>query len=232
MSQSFKLTIKLATPFIMGRTRLTLDGLLSAAIFRKTGLKGEQCIPLIPLEQAEGIFKASSLFIHDESRLSHVKVGRVMTLKGLNDLTVDHFLPNAANGKRYLSVDQQRGPHKANISEYSALNATAVCFYGVGDADAAKELIDTYITGIGVHANSGAGQILSTEVELLGVGDTSHWITESGKPARPLPIELWSSLPDTNSHSIKGAAQVAVRLPYWDKSNLAPAVFPTEYTHF
>lgn len=229
-STPFKITLQLATPFVMGRTRLTLDGLLSAAVFRKTGLQGEQCIPHIPLEQAEGIFKASSLFISDDARLSHIKVGRGMSLKGLNDLSMEHFLPNSAKGDRYLSVDQQRGPYKANITAYSALNATAVCFYGVGDAQAVKLLIDTYITGIGVHASTGFGQILSTEIEQLEAGDESHWITESGLPARPLPIELWENLP--NRQTEQAPANVAVRFPYWDSSNLALAVFPSEYTHF
>lgn len=231
-NQSFKLTINLATPFIMGRTRTTLDSLLSAAIFRKTGLKGSDCIPHIPLEQEHGIFKASSLFISDESRLSHVKAGRTMSLKGLNDLSVDHFLPNSANGQRYLAVDQARGPYKSNMSEYSALSATEVCFYGVGDAEAVKELIETYIPGIGAHSSQGAGQILDVQYELLSNESDFSWITESGKPARPLPVEIWNTLPSIDSVSVKGAANVTVRFPYWDHDNSALAVFPIEYTYF
>lgn len=229
---SFKITLTLATPFIMGKTRLTLDSLLSAAIFRKTGLKGSECIPHIPLEQESGIFKASSLFIDDDSQLSFVKQGRVMSLRGPSDLSTEHFLPNSAKGDRYLSVDQGRGRLKANMSEYAALNANAVCFYGVGDAKEVKKLIETYITGIGAHANSGAGQILSTEVELLNDDNQSCWITESGKPARPLPVALWGSLSGTDDTSIQSAARITVRFPYWDHDNLAHAVFPTEYTHF
>ncbi len=229
---SFKLTIKLATPVVMGRLRLTLDGLLSAAIFRKLGLKGESCIPYIPLEQAGGIFKASSMFVNEGSHLSHLKLNRIMSLKGLGDLTPDHFLPNSAKGDRYLSVDQARGPYKSNLSEYSALNATEVCFYGVGDALAVKELIDIYITGIGAQANAGAGQILSTEIEPLAAGDMSHWVTESGKPARQLPLEVWEGLPDIDDKFSEGAANITVRLPYWDTANLARGVFPTELTHF
>lgn len=229
---TFKITLNLATPIIMGRTRLTLDGLLSAAVFRKTGLMGSDCIPHIPLEQSKGIFKASSLFLDDSSVLRYSKVGRVMSLKGLNDLSVDHFTPNSANGKRYLEVDQARGKHKSTLSEYSALDLQAVCFYGLGDSQAVKELIETYITGIGMHSNSGSGQIINIETEQLEDDDLSFWLTESGKPARPLPIDIWESLLGADSEYTQNAAQVTVRFPYWDKDNLAKAVFPTEYTHF
>lgn len=231
-SRPFKLTITLATPMIMTRNRLTLDGLLSAAIFRKTGLKGDDCIPHIPLEIDSTIFKASSLFIDASSRLKYTKVGRNMSLKGLNDLTTRHFLPNSATGTRYLSVDQSRGPYKTNMSEYSGLEASAVCFFGVGNAQSTQELIETYIIGLGVHSNSGAGQILHVEHELLDDDDMSCWITSSGKPARPLPSDLWLTLDNIDSQIVKSAASVAVRFPYWEQANKTNAVFPTEYTHF
>ncbi len=64
MSVPFKLVIKLATPFVMGRTRTTLDGLLSAAVFKETGLMDKDTFAHIPLERGEGgIFKASCMFV-------------------------------------------------------------------------------------------------------------------------------------------------------------------------
>lgn len=51
MSVPFKLVIKLATPFVMGRTRTTLDGLLSAAVFKETGLMDKDTFAHIPLER-------------------------------------------------------------------------------------------------------------------------------------------------------------------------------------
>lgn len=231
-NNTFKITLSLATPFVMSRTRLTLDGLLSAAVFRKTGLKGQDCVPHIPLEQEKGIFKASSLFIDEDSRLAYVQVGRTMSLKKTADLSTKHFLPNSANGSRYLAVDQARGKYKSNMTSYSALSASKVCFYGKGDAEAVKELIENYIVGIGTHGNTGYGQIINVEYELLDDSDMSYWVTPSGLPARPIPVDAWKALDGASKDSLTEAANVTVRFPYWDKENRAQAVFPIEHTYF
>lgn len=229
---TFKVKLNLATPVIMSRTRLTLDGLLSAAIHRKTGLKGEECIPHIPLEREQGLFKSSSMFIADDSNFSFVKINRIMSLRGQADLTPDHFLPNSVKGDRYLDVDQQRGRHKAEMSEYTGIDTRAVVFFGKGDAPAVKHLLETYVTNIGTRAHTGAGQVIGVECESLSSSDESYWVTESGQPARPIPVDIWKCLDGADHDWAQAAAEVTVCFPYWDNASKTLAVFPTEMTHF
>lgn len=108
------------------------------------------------------------LIPHEGEAFSFERVGRVMGLRGIDDLTTKHFLPNSAKGDRYLAVDQARGKHKATMGEYVALRAEQVCFYGVGDPEAVKTLIDDHILSIGKRAGTGAGEILESHYELLG----------------------------------------------------------------
>lgn len=211
----FQLIIELATPFIM-RHPVTLDALLSAAVFNKTGLMGDATIPHIPLAQENGIFKASSLCLPPTYR--HTKAGRVMALRGESDLSVNVFSPNN-RGKRYSPVDIARGPYKHNLSLYPAFASKEVYFFGVGDPDAVVELIQNHIQGLGKRSNAGAGEILS--VQWIDSEDYS-WKDEDNMPARPLPVDLWKEIGGSDAASV---APMSVRFPYWQTEKV-DAVFP------
>lgn len=213
---NFRIKLELGTAFHLG-SRLTLDGLLSAAVFYEKGLKGIDTIPHIPLEQEQGIFKGSSLFCDPGYR--HESVGRVMSLRSERDLRSDLFQPNKRGGK-YGPIDQQRGDYKANLSSFAGIAAKEAYFWGVGDPERAAYLIETFIPGIGKRATTGAGQILS--VSWTEMDEDYSWITRKGAPARPLPVELWSEL---GGNPTAPAAPMAVTLPYWESEAVA-AVFP------
>ena len=216
--QPFRVTLYLATPFHLGST-LTLDGLLSAAVFNATGLKGEETIPYIPLERQDGIFKASSMFCHRYIR--HVPVVRIMSFNSENDMSMHMFYPKLS---RYTYIDQKRGPYKRNLSTYSGIESRRVYFWGLGDAQKVSYLLRTFIPGIGKRANGGAGQI--TKVEISETDNDLSWVTSSGKPARPLPIELWQKIGGDASVPV---SSMAVSLPYWQSAKV-PAVFPIDIT--
>lgn len=221
----FKLVIKLATPLVMGRTRTTLDGLLSAAVYRETGLMGKDTIPHIPLEQGEdGIFKASCMFV--AGAYSHETVGRIMSIRGRNDLDASLFSPNSKGKlKRYLGVDTARGPYKSNMSSYQGIDAKTVVFFGVGDPDRVVQMIENNILGLGKRSNAGAGQIMGIHWE--PVIEDESWVTAAGKPARPLPLAIWKKLSASRSVPI---AHVTVRIPYWETAMAVEAVHPVGLT--
>ncbi len=214
----FKLVITLKTPLVMSATRTTLDALLSAAVFRKTGLTGFQTLPHIPLEKGEdGIFKGSSMFCGGS--YSFDTVGRVMALKNLSDKDESMFKPNGTRG--YKGISSKREAYKNHLVSYTAISARQVVFYGVGKPDEVVSLIENHIVGIGKCANSGAGEIESVKWEPC---DDHSWVTKSGKPARPLPVEIWKKLSSGRQVPV---APVAVRLPYWDTPKV-PAVYPVD----
>ena len=215
-AQRFKVTLDLVTPFFMGHV-LTLDGLLSAAIYKKTEKYGADAIPMIPLEMEEGIFKGSSMFCHPLYR--HQSLGRVMALRGRNDLDVSIFSPNGRGGKNYTYIDQKRNEYKATITEYPGIFSKEVYFWGVGDMKSVEFLLSNFIIGIGKRSNAGAGEIAQVHVE--EIDDDYSWITRNGHPARPLPIELWKKLRGTERPSIPAA----VTVPYHNGIEV-DAVFP------
>lgn len=214
MQTNFRLKLKLATPFSLS-SWLTLDSLLSAAVYNATGLVGESTIPYIPLAQRNGIFLGSSLFYGVAHR--HAPVGRIMSLRGERDLSVRLFRPN---GKKYVPILPNKGPYKFNMSAYPGIEAREACFWGVGDKDQAAYLISTFIPGIGKRASGGAGAIVSVAVTESET-DLS-WVRADGTPARPLPIDLWREIAGEATAPV---AEIAVRFPYWE-SEKVPAVFP------
>lgn len=214
----FLLKLNLSSPFHLSAP-LTLDGLLSHAVFCEKGLMDEATIDHIPLARGEmGIFKASALHIPKSAFYVRGKFNRVASLR---DLKISDFSPNVGKGKnaRYGQVDTQRGPYKTVINSYSAHDAREVVFYAVGDPDEVVRLISNYVPGVGKCANSGAGQIESASWSLLE--NDYSWITPKGTPARPLPSELWNQLSDSRYETEPMSYQV----PY-SKSKRVASVFP------
>lgn len=218
MNQSvpFKVTLRLATPFYLGQT-LTLDALLSAAIYKKLGKYGPDSVKYIPLDLTQGVFKGSSLFCHP--RYKYQPVGRVMALRGRKDLNVDLFSPNKRGGKQYIPIDQQRGQYKATMNLYAGIFSPEVYFWGVGNPVAVQELLTNYILGIGKRANAGAGEIMSVQCEIID--DDLSWVTSRGLPARPLPLDIWRSISDVEVPFMP----MAVTVPYYE-SDEVDSVFP------
>jgi len=219
MSEPFKLSIELLTPFYMGH-RITLDGLLSAAIYNATGLTGKENAAMIPLASEDGVFRGSSLFVGADYR--HQVVGRIMALKGASDMDVNAFLPNGRGG-RYSFIDPQRDIYKYNMSQYQGIQVESVEFYGLGDAEQCRELIQNFIHGIGKRAIAGAGQI--GEITIFYLDQDESFMRADGQPARPLPIDIWKTLGGADAP----CAKIPVQFPYWE-SNGVEAVFPTSMT--
>ncbi len=214
----FLLRLNLSSPFHLS-TPLTLDALLSYAIFCEKGLMDEATIDHIPLARGEmGIFKASALHIPRGTFYVRGKFNRVA---GVRDLALGDFSPNVGKGQnaRYGQVDIQRGPYKTVINSYAAHDAREVVFYAVGNPEEVSRLISDYVPGVGKCANSGAGQIESVSWHLLE--NDYSWVTPKGSPARPLPCTIWNQISDFRYESEPMSYQV----PY-SKSARVQSVFP------
>lgn len=223
MAIAFKLVIKLATPFVMSRPRTTLDSLLSAAVFRETGLMGADTIAHIPLEREDGIFKGSCAFV--SGSYSHTVVQRIMNLRGLADMTDEHFAPQSKGKiKRYLPVVVKTGPYKAHMSNYAGIDARTVVFFGKGDPDRVVDLIKNNIPGLGRRANAGAGEILDVSWVRVPADHDYPWIMANGSPARPLPLEVWNRI---SGHRKVPVADLTVQVPYWS-GEVVPSVYPLD----
>ena len=215
MITPFRIKLSLATAITLNFP-LTLDALLSAAVANATGLEGDDTLPHIPLEQREGIFCASAMFMH--ARFRHEVVGRVMALRGERDVSVHCFRPN---GKQYVNVHTDKGKKYANkLSSYPGYRTQEVYFYGVGDAEKVAYLISNFIPGIGKKATGGAGEIVS--VSIMETEDDYSWVRANKTPARPLPVELWKQI---GGNENSPTMPLAVKLPYW-KTSKVESVFP------
>ena len=215
----FKLTLDLATPFYM-RNRLTLDGLLSAAVHNQTGKRGTETLEHIPLAQEHGIFKGSSIFCHPRYR--HQRFSRVMSLRSERDLSAALFKPNN-RGKKYGDIEQTKGPYKANLDSYDGIESHEVYFWGDGDAERCVFLLEHYILGVGKRANTGAGEIIG--IRMQETARDYSWVTAKSTPARPLPAALWYAmgLPETSRAPCK------VTLPN-QETEAVDAVFPISWS--
>lgn len=215
MNTPFRVKLSLATAITLNAP-LTLDALLSAAVANATGLEGADTLPHIPLEQKDGIFCGSALFMH--RRFRHEVVGRVMALRGERDLSVHAFRPN---GRQYVNVHTDKAKKYANrLSAYPGYRSNEVYFYGVGDVERVVYLLANFLPGIGKRANTGAGEIIS--VSATETDEDYSWRLPDGSPARPLPREAWLRL---GGDASVASMPLAVVLPYW-QSGKVDAVFP------
>lgn len=215
----FQLTLELATPFFLSE-RLTLDGLLSAAVFNQTGKRGVETIEHIPLVRERGIFKGSALFCHPRYR--HENFSRLMSLRSEGDLSQALFKPNMRGG-RYGYIDPARSDYRIRLMSYAGISSREVYFWGEGDAERSVFLLEHYIHGVGKRANTGAGQIIG--IRAREVAEDRSWVTVKGLPARPLPAALWAEmgLPEATT------GPAAVTLPYWESEKVL-AVLPASWT--
>jgi CRISPR type IV-associated protein Csf3 len=219
----FKLMLTLESPAILTH-QLTLDALLSAAVYRATGKAEAETIPLIPLEREGDIFRASCLFFPEHYQYRVSPQSMVMGLRGQDDLSAEAFSPNRKNGT-YGHVDTQRGPYKSSLGTYTAYESREPWyFYAVGDPEAVTRMVTDFIPGIGRRTAQGFGQVGAVTWD--AIHDDFSWVQPSGFPARYLPLSLWQQL---GGREDAPCAPFSVKIPYWRTENIvSQTVFPPE----
>ena len=218
--KSFKLNIQIVTPMILSN-QMTLDSLLSAAVFAKNGAMGVDTTPHIPLKFNEelDVFHGSCLFLPQSFGYNHRRVSMVGGLRGERDMNTDKIKENRRNGYGY--IDRQRGDYKTNLDHYESIQCREpIYFYGHGDIDSMLELMGLLV-GIGRRAKQGNGQI--GEFWADEIDDDYSIVLKDGSPARYVPQDKWDGI--SSKQDDAPVMLGAHKIPYWGGEE-SKIVFP------
>lgn len=209
----FKMTMTLATPVVMPFST-TLDGLLSFACEALTGKRDAELAEVIPLDDIEGVFKASSIFLSDEAFYENLI--KVRSLKHL-DLDLSLIGPRLTKSGKptrspYPKIDKSRGEYANKLEKMTTLRTPRAVCYGVGDIEAIKLLMECVI-GLGRHAQQGQGEIIG--VDIVAIDEDLSWVSSEGQPQRPIPVSAW----EAHGESLEGVTTTLApaRFPYWEQ---------------
>lgn len=178
--QCFRLEIQLKTPAIL-HPLLTLDALLAAALYRETN-DLERAHNALPLLRREGVWSASSVQLVDGMFVGLPFVSRLSK----SDLDPARWSDRNRAGKARVQVNG--GTYMSKLSQHRAWIGT-LAFDAAGDGDEACRLLGS-LAGIGAKTTQGCGQIESIS---LVEGGSGGICAADGTPARPVPVELWST---------------------------------------
>lgn len=207
----FTLRLQLATSVITGR-RLTLDALLAALIFERTG-DPDEAHATIPLARPDGVWAGSAALLEGPAPVRPVSV--IQALKARLDITPGMVRP----GKRgYPRVEEARGPYRNRMTDYKAHDAAAVWFTGRGDIDRVRELVE-HIPAVGAKRSSGHGKVDAVQLRRGGIDDAGIAFAD-GTPARPVPVEVWEARGGKRADT----ALEACRPPYWNGTRVLCAL--------
>ena len=199
----FCVTADLQTPVILtANGYLTLDSMLGAAIFKRTG-DVNAAVRDVPLAQSGGIWHGSAAFLDRVTALS--EPGFKRGIQPREEMWAPAYQTGRStdkktglrtpNGKRLVNrVDTVRDEYKSDLDVYRAIDATRVTWFGCGDPGAVEDLL-TEIAFVGKKYCHGYGKIVRFTVEPVET-DRSFVRLRRGKlsPMRPIPADLWQSM--------------------------------------
>ena len=204
-------TARLAAPIVFAGGYLTLDALLAAVLFERSG-DVDAAHEAVPLARSGGLFHASAAILEPwDSR----PVSFVANLRA--DHSLDPDLLKRERGKVHRKIGRsRRQDFGAVMNRYAAVAAPEAVWYAEGDAEAAKRLLE----GVGFIGKRRAS----------GFGEVSRWLFEEsdsdgiagpfGEPLRPVPEEMFSG--DTSALKVEAAWRPA----YWSPENRAICYAP------
>jgi hypothetical protein len=206
----FAVRAELASPIIV-LGWLTLDGLLAAQLFQQTQ-SIERAHAEIPLARTGDLWHASAAFFEDAT-----PTGAAFTasLRAQNDLRPEDI--GLMRGGKLPKPGLKRRREWGNVmNSYPALNASAVWWFGEGDANAVEQLLHE-IGDIGKARARGFGHVV--QVDIADAMPTGVKGTD-GQPLRPVPLDLWTGAADAVR------SEEAWRPAYWKRENRTVCVVP------
>ncbi|TJY57237.1 hypothetical protein E4T66_17675 [Sinimarinibacterium sp. CAU 1509] len=206
------MTIQLRTAALLN-PHLSLDGLLAAAIFKRTG-DVEKAHADIPLSRRDGVWCGSSVQLE---RGHSVTAAFTQALRH-RDFNSDRYSDHRKRGGR-ITVLIAGGQFKPAL-DLSTPWIGKLAFLGHGDADACMELVES-LPGIGAKAAAhGFGRMEWVDVEPW----ETDGLSDQGRPLRSVPIETWKAW----GHIVDdecGVDMLRSAPPYWSGAP-RPCVFP------
>lgn len=186
---SFAVVATVSTP-IISNGFLTLDAVLAAIIYRRTG-DLHAAHNDIPLARTGVVWHGSQAFF---DRYTMGFTGLVRSMKP-DDLESGKWEIVSKRKTNYpLHIDQKRdvAQHewRSRMDQYQTINTQHVYWFGHGDIERVKDLLSD-MQGIGKKTSHGFGQVDSLNIEPTDV-DLSLRLPD-GSPARPIPADMWQA---------------------------------------
>lgn len=206
---AFRIRARMKSPILLREEWPSLDGILAAAIFSKTG-SVEKAHSEIPLARTEDVWHGSTMKMIFEGRLPKTKKATIFG--GLMVSDIDPPVCTLSKGEQ-KKIEVGRGKYLKKSLSYSSWNPSFIEFVGVGDPEQTLALLSSYVFSIGSGRQRGEGSVgkwmFPEEME-----DDRSMVFPSGSPARPIPVDLWKTLGNVKSRARIEYASIAP--PYWN----------------
>lgn len=199
-AQRFVVRAELRSPML--GNPVTLDALLAALIFERTG-SVSAAHENIPLSCHEGLWHASSAFFEDGTPL---KVTFTASLRAGHDLEPSLIATSPRTGQ-LPRLSEKRTREFGNVqNDVRGVAATAVWWFAEGDTEAVRELLEG-LRFVGKKNAHGYGEIAILQIEQQE--GTDGILGPQSMPLRPVPADLFRG----NGAAVQ--AEAAWRPPYW-----------------
>lgn len=226
----FAVEIRLATPPLLRRP-LALDGLLAWSAVHSQGPEAGEHLPLMRSGEvwhaSVGILEAPAPGI--EAAVTDISY--IRALRPQRDLDADLLAPGGLRARSKSSlplIELASGPYRNCMTIYRRHEVGAIWFAGEGDGEACLALLSC-LAGVGAKAGGGHGAI--EDIRLHDVAATERGraglIDAVGRPARPLPLSLWSEMARADADPPELSLE-APAPPYWQSGRAVLSVVPDE----
>ena len=177
----------LKTPAII-QGHLTLESLLAAAVYERTGLMREGALEKVPVSfiqhGEDKVWLASSAFLEGCVRRDRTTIIRRRTR---NEMGPGFYEPNLRARKvDPFFVDQSQGDFKALLNTYPTYEAERLVWYFVGEAEQCADMVGSLMF-IGKRRGQGFGEIGDVQIREV---DENPIVDAMGMVRRPIPVHL------------------------------------------
>lgn len=207
-----KVTMTLASPLVTNGGYMTLDALLAALIFERSG-DLEEAHSTIPLANTQGLWHGSAAIVE---KTDSARIAFVASLRPMHDLKLELLAKNPVGNAHTAIGLTRRRDFGAVMNSYQLVTAPAITWYAEGNADAVQNLLQG-VAFIGKRRASGFGQVTSLQIE---AGELDGITGFFGEALRPVPLALFKGDPGNLR------ADAAWRPAYWHPDNRAICFVP------
>jgi hypothetical protein len=191
---------------------LTLDALLAAALFERTG-DLEQAHSALPLAQTGGMWHASAALLEAPTQY---RATLTASLHARHDIAPE--LLRRGRGGVLPRIGEKRRREYGNVQNpVEGFAATAVWWFAEGDPKEVETLLQG-VRHVGKKHTAGYGEVGHRDIEPV---DTVNGVLDlAGYPLRPIPGEIYKGKGDAV------VADAAWRPAYWKLENRAKCYVP------